>query len=66
MKEWTKWLKVAVVILTCVLASHWFFTTNPFKFSLQDVRDVLKQVFVYSFAAGVAIFGYGVFQDSCH
>lgn len=42
------------------------FTTNPFKFSLQDVRDVLKQVFVYSFAAGVAIFGYGVFQDSCH
>ncbi|HHY0605834.1 hypothetical protein R8N45_16055 [Vibrio sp. 1403] len=58
MKEWKKWLKVAVVILTCVLASHWFVTTNPFKFSLQDVRDVLKQVFVYSFAAGVAIFGY--------
>lgn len=58
MKEWKKWVMIAVLTLIFAVASYWFVTTNPFKFSLQDVRDVLKQVFVYSFAAGVAIFGY--------
>lgn len=58
MKEWKKWVTIAVLILIFSMASYWFVTTNPFKFSLQDVRDVLKQVFVYSFTAVVAIFGY--------
>ena len=56
MKEWKKWVTIAVLIFS--VASYWLVTTNPLKFSLQDFRDVLKQVFVYSFAAGVAIFGY--------
>ncbi|MEZ9260222.1 hypothetical protein AB4125_21915 [Vibrio splendidus] len=58
MKEWKKWVTIAVLILIFSMASYWFVTTNPFKFSLQDVRDVLKQVFVYSFTVVVAIFGY--------
>ncbi|RSD31750.1 hypothetical protein [Vibrio pectenicida] len=58
MKEWKEWVTIAVLILIFAMASYWFATTNPLKFSLQDVRDVLRQVFVYSFAAGVAIFGY--------
>ncbi|MCF7353126.1 hypothetical protein [Vibrio sp. CK2-1] len=58
MKKWKKWATIAVLILIFSVASYWFITINPFKFSLQDVRDVLKQVFVYSFAAIVAIFGY--------
>lgn len=64
-----KFLIVGALIATLLLLvflSYWFVETNPLKFTREDVRDVMKQVFIYSFAGSVAIFGYWWTQKKQH
>ncbi|MGC9460227.1 hypothetical protein [Vibrio genomosp. F10] len=63
MKKYLKWLVVVLIAIVLIMFCYWFIKTNQFEFNKQDVRDVLKQIFVYSFAAGVAVCGYWWTQE---
>ncbi|MBE3853309.1 hypothetical protein HJ177_20655 [Vibrio parahaemolyticus] len=58
MSKVIKWLLILLIFGLTVLLIYWFIKVNPLKLSVKDVREVFKQVFVYSFAACVAVFGY--------
>lgn len=53
-----KWALIVITMLLVGWVAHWFVTDNPLEYTLQDVRELSKQLFLYSFTAAVAILGY--------
>lgn len=57
-RTYLKWVLVVIAMLLVGWIAHWFVTENPLEYTLQDVREFAKQLFLYSFTAVVAILGY--------
>ncbi|EJE8518661.1 hypothetical protein [Vibrio parahaemolyticus] len=57
-RTYLKWALIVIAMLLVGWIAHWFVTENPLEYTLQDVREFSKQLFLYSFTAAVAILGY--------